>query len=90
MGRQIAHIILTGKLALEEVFLDLVSDIVSDVFLEAVALPFTETSELLAVKGASEMTRRKLICMPSRTKPAQRNADSACDRTLGNTPLLEG
>ena len=26
--------------------------------------------------------------MPSRTEPAQRNADSARDRTQGDTPLL--
>lgn len=45
MGRLIAHIILTGESALDEVFLNVVSNAMIDVLIEAVALPYTETSD---------------------------------------------
>ena len=64
--RPITHVVLTGESALNEAFLDVVRDALSDVLPEAVALSFTETSVTHMVsplfataRGAAELAKRE-------------------------------
>ena len=66
VGRPITHVLLTGESALDEAFLDVVRDALSDVLPEAVALSFRETSVIQMVsplfakaRGAAELAKRK-------------------------------
>ena len=66
VGRPITHILLKGESALDEAFLDVVRDVLSDVLPEAVAFSFTETSVTQNVsplfataRGAAELAKRK-------------------------------
>ena len=66
-ARPITHVVLTGESALNEAFLDVVRDALSDVLLEDVALSFTETSVTNMVsplfataRGAAELAKREL------------------------------
>ena len=51
VGRLIAHIVLTKEWALDEVFIDVVSDALSDMLLEAILLPLTETADEAGVSA---------------------------------------
>ena len=56
VGSPVAHIVLTGESALDEVFLDVVRDALSDVLAEAVPFLFTEAS---VTKMQQQKARRK-------------------------------
>ena len=65
-ARPITHVVLTGESALDEAFLDVVRDALSDVLPEAVTLSFMETSGTQMVsplfataRGAAELAKRK-------------------------------